>query len=118
MVKGERPEHTGPPEFFYNEDEAKKYTNNSRMIEIQVRMDNQPATFCGSCRSLLLVLHARFMAPHICRVIHTQARLTNRAVELLALPEDDTPKLLLDIGCGSGLSGEQLTEMVSCGWES
>lgn len=56
------------------------------------------------------------MAPHICCVIHTQARLTNRAVELLALPEDDTPKLLLDIGCGSGLSGEQLTEMVS--WES
>lgn len=44
MVKGERPEHTGPPEFFYNEDEAKKYTNNSRMIEIQVRMGNQPAT--------------------------------------------------------------------------
>lgn len=106
MVKGERPEHTGPPEFFYNEDEAKKYTNNSRMIEIQVGMGNQP-----------VACHAAPCTSQRC-VIHTQARLTNRAVELLALPEDDTPKLLLDIGCGSGLSGEQLTEMVSCGWES
>ena len=35
--------------------------------------------------------------------------MTQRALELLALP-DDSPKLLLDIGCGSGLSGETLTE--------
>lgn len=33
-----------------------------------------------------------------------------RALELLALPPDGTPRLLLDIGCGSGLSGEALTE--------
>lgn len=26
------------------------------------------------------------------------------------LPEDGEPKLLLDLGCGSGLSGEALTE--------
>jgi len=32
-----------------------------------------------------------------------------RALELLALPQDGTPRLLLDIGCGSGLSGEALT---------
>ena len=42
-----------------------------------------------------------------------QSRLTERAVELLSLPQDAAPKLLLDIGCGSGLSGEQLTELVS-----
>ncbi len=36
MGKSERPEHAAPPEIFYNEDEARKYTNNSRMIEIQV----------------------------------------------------------------------------------
>ena len=41
-----------------------------------------------------------------------QSRLTERAVELLALPQDGAPKMLLDIGCGSGLSGEQLTERV------
>ncbi len=36
--------------------------------------------------------------------------MTERALELLALPEWKKPALLLDIGCGSGLSGELLTE--------
>nr|QBH74341.1 hypothetical protein [Orthoderella ornata] len=67
-----RPEHQAPPEVFYNEDEARKYTQNSRMIDIQVQM-------------------------------------SERAVELLALPEDE-PCLLLDLGCGSGLSGSVLEE--------
>lgn len=35
--------------------------------------------------------------------------MTHRALELLNLPEDE-PKFLLDIGCGSGLSGEILDE--------
>lgn len=35
--------------------------------------------------------------------------MCERALELLGLPEDE-PKLLLDIGCGSGLSGEVLEE--------
>ncbi|KAE8702065.1 pumilio-like protein 6 [Hibiscus syriacus] len=38
------------------------------------------------------------------------AKLSERALELLALPDDGVPRLLLDIGCGSGLSGETLTE--------
>jgi hypothetical protein len=37
MGRGERPEHVAPPEVYYNEAEARKYTTNSRMIEIQVR---------------------------------------------------------------------------------
>lgn len=73
MGKGERPEHLAPPEIFYNDEEARKYTTNSRMIAIQ-------------------------------------GQLTERALELLALPQDGVPKLLLDLGCGSGLSGEALTE--------
>ncbi|KAL3824974.1 hypothetical protein ACJIZ3_021003 [Penstemon smallii] len=68
-----RPELQAPPEIFYNDDEARKYTSSSRIIDIQ-------------------------------------AKLSERAVELLALPEDGVPRLLLDIGCGSGLSGETLTE--------
>lgn len=72
MASGRRPEHQAPPEVFYNEDEARKYTSNSRMIEIQVQ-------------------------------------LSQRSVELLNLPEDK-PCFLLDIGCGSGLSGEVLTD--------
>ncbi|KQK01213.1 18S rRNA (guanine-N(7))-methyltransferase RID2 [Brachypodium distachyon] len=68
-----RPEVQAPPEIFYNEVEARKYTTSSRIIEIQ-------------------------------------ARISERALELLALPDDGVPKMLLDIGCGSGLSGETLTE--------
>ncbi|XP_022205911.1 probable 18S rRNA (guanine-N(7))-methyltransferase isoform X1 [Nilaparvata lugens] len=72
MASSKRPEHQAPPEIFYNETEAQKYSQNSRMIEIQVQM-------------------------------------SERAVELLALPEDE-PCLLLDIGCGSGLSGSVLED--------
>lgn len=42
------------------------------------------------------------------RIIEIQAEMTQRAVELLNLPPG--PAYLLDVGCGSGLSGEELTE--------
>eukprot|EP00794_Sanderia_malayensis_P005957 gene5957-6650_t len=71
-MSGKRPEHLAPPEIFYNDEEAIKYTCNTRMIDIQQQM-------------------------------------SARAVELLALPEDE-PCFLLDVGCGSGLSGEFLTD--------
>ncbi|KAL1768880.1 putative 18S rRNA (guanine-N(7))-methyltransferase isoform X1 [Sigmodon hispidus] len=67
-----RPEYCGPPELFYNENEARKYVRNSRMIDIQTKM-------------------------------------TERALELLCLPEGQ-PSYLLDIGCGSGLSGDYISE--------
>ncbi|RWS11614.1 putative 18S rRNA (guanine-N(7))-methyltransferase-like isoform X1 [Dinothrombium tinctorium] len=73
MASNRRPEHKAPPEIFYNEDEARKYTSNSRMIEIQSQM-------------------------------------SARAIELLALPEDAEGCLILDLGCGSGLSGEVIEE--------
>jgi hypothetical protein len=73
MGRTDRPENAAPPEIFYNEEEARKYTENSRMVNIQTQ-------------------------------------LTERALELLALPDDGEPKLLLDLGCGSGLSGETLTD--------
>jgi len=73
MGRHDRPETSAPPEIFYNDSEARKYTENSRIIAVQTA-------------------------------------LTERALELLALPDDGTPKLLLDLGCGSGLSGETLTE--------
>ena len=41
------------------------------------------------------------------RIINIQAEISNRAIEMLALPED-TPCYILDVGCGSGLSGEAL----------
>ena len=36
MGKSERPEHTAPPDIFYNAEEARKYTTNSRIMQIQV----------------------------------------------------------------------------------
>ena len=67
-----RPEGTKPPELFYDGVEARKYTQSSRIINIQ-------------------------------------AEITERAIELLDLPPG-RPSYILDIGCGSGLSGEALEE--------
>lgn len=43
------------------------------------------------------------------RIQEIQSTMTYRALELLNLPPDE-PAFLLDIGCGSGLSGEILDE--------
>merc|ERR1712216_67292 len=43
------------------------------------------------------------------RVQFIQKQMSERAIELLQFPDDDS-KFILDIGCGSGLSGESLTE--------
>ncbi|KAF9454651.1 S-adenosyl-L-methionine-dependent methyltransferase [Macrolepiota fuliginosa MF-IS2] len=67
-----RPELVAPPEIYYGDTEAKKYTQNTRNQQIQ-------------------------------------ADMTYRALELLSLPPG-SPAFLLDIGCGSGLSGEILDE--------
>jgi uncharacterized methyltransferase WBSCR22 len=67
-----RPEHQFPPDIYYNETEARKYTSNSRIIEIQSSM-------------------------------------SERAIELLELPEDESC-LIMDLGCGSGLSSSCLED--------
>ena len=43
------------------------------------------------------------------RMIEIQAELTERAMEILAIPAGK-PRLLLDIGCGTGISGKVLSE--------
>ena len=43
------------------------------------------------------------------RMIEIQNGMSERAIELLGLPEDE-PCFVLDIGCGSGLSGDCLDE--------
>lgn len=43
------------------------------------------------------------------RIQQIQSDMTYRALELLSLPPDES-KFILDIGCGSGLSGEILEE--------
>ena len=68
-----RPEHTAPAELFYNEREARKYAQSTRMLEIQTT-------------------------------------ISERAIELLNLPGNG-PAFLLDIGCGSGMSGNVIERL-------
>lgn len=102
MVKGERPEFTAPPDIFYNDTEARKYTTSSRMENIQVKF------LQGCYRSEQYP--TQISMPSLQHALLEQEALTQRALELLALPDDDQVKLLLDVGCGSGLSGQALTE--------
>ena len=75
-----RPELTGHASLFYNERESKKYDSSSRMVSIQ-------------------------------------REITHRAIELLKLDSSNSttengggrPSLILDVGCGSGLSGQVRT---------
>lgn len=43
-------------------------------------------------------------------ILAPQTSLSERALELLALPDDGVPRLLLDLGCGSCLSSDVITE--------
>lgn len=63
---------------------------------------------CFSLLITLVILTPKVFSPHI---VEIQTHMTKRAIELLALPNDNVSRLLLDIGCGSGLSGEVITEM-------
>ena len=39
-----------------------------------------------------------------------QTEMADRALELLALPGDSKMRLILDLGCGSGLSGSVISK--------
>lgn len=44
------------------------------------------------------------------RIMGIQEAMSNRAIELLEFKEDDGPQLILDLGCGSGLSSQCIEE--------
>jgi 18S rRNA (guanine1575-N7)-methyltransferase len=50
------------------------------------------------------------------RIIQVQREIAERCIELITLPSDE-PSYILDVGCGSGLSGQALEEAghVWCG---
>lgn len=110
MGRGDRPELAAPPEVFYNDEEARKYTTNSRMIEIQVRRERKRER--ERRKSIRPAAAASKPTAHLVskKKKKTQASLTARALELLNLPKDGKRRLLLDLGCGSGLSGDAITE--------
>ena len=68
-----RPEHIAPAAIYYNEVNAEKYADNSRMAKIQRQM-------------------------------------CERALQLLLLSEPLNEKLILDLGCGTGMSSETIAE--------
>ena len=68
-----RPEHIAPAAIYYNETNAEKYADNSRMAKIQKQM-------------------------------------CERALQLLLLQEPLKEKLILDLGCGTGMSSEAMAE--------
>jgi len=68
-----RPEHIAPAAIYYNEANAEKYADNTRMVKIQRQM-------------------------------------CERALQLLLLSEPLNEKLVLDLGCGTGMSAEAMAE--------
>jgi 18S rRNA (guanine1575-N7)-methyltransferase len=50
------------------------------------------------------------MAINSSRMIYIQSQMTERAIQLLGIPSDSGPLRFLDIGCGSGLSGNTNTD--------
>lgn len=79
-----RPEHLMPPECFYNDTEALKYTNCTRIITVQSEMSER-------CLELIGI------------------RLrSDDDEEDISAPKE--PLFILDVGCGSGLSGEIVSD--------
>ena len=48
--------------------------------------------------------------------VRTQSELTTRCLDMLCLEGEARDAVLLDVGCGSGLSGETLTRQGYRGW--
>jgi 18S rRNA (guanine1575-N7)-methyltransferase len=80
---------------YYDDTVAQKYTSKSVL----------PSSTLGKITLLTLYSSTRIQA--------IQAQMTDRALELLNIPPGQ-PAMLLDIGCGSGLSGEILDEEGHC----
>jgi hypothetical protein len=91
MGKGERPEHTAPADIFYNEDEAAKYTTNTRMIAIQEALTKvHRGWLCNCCAD-----YERGRAPVLCLHDHLQTECffcppCSQGVHMLALARRPT----------------------------
>ncbi|KNH07498.1 putative methyltransferase WBSCR22-like protein [Perkinsela sp. CCAP 1560/4] len=81
---GKRPEHTAPPQLHYNKTAAVKYLRNNRMNLIQKEMTER--------------------ALELLRITPNEVGLKSGRKSQKA--GSSTPLLILDVGCGIGLSGE------------
>jgi 18S rRNA (guanine1575-N7)-methyltransferase len=106
-----RPELIAAPDVFYDETEAKKYGYkyvSSLLTPLVPRFSYHCFTrlFLTCAAHLPPILHSLFFSTRMLRI---QTEMTERALQLLRLSAD-RPSYVLDIGTGSGLSGEVLTE--------
>jgi 18S rRNA (guanine1575-N7)-methyltransferase len=125
-----RPEHLMPAECFYNEQEAKKYTNCTRIIHIQSEMAER-------CLELINIPFNREKVEEPDddfdeEDIDSSSEESEEEPEQLdnnsGLEEEadggdheltplvGAPLFILDIGCGSGLSGELITKYGHMWW--
>ena len=98
-----RPERIAPPELFYNE----KCVNATIISFDTFSFGASFASFPKSLRvqlSFVICCREATKYTHNSRIMKIQTEMAVRCIELLNLPEGST-KLLLDVGCGSGLSG-------------
>lgn len=127
-----RPEHLAPPEDFYDEKEARKYTQGSRITKIQSEMTQR-------CLELIGIPFNREVSEaeeedEIDPENPEESESGESAEEEEPEEEDaevemeeeddaeylkpivDAPMTILDLGCGSGLSGQMVSEWGHLFW--
>lgn len=99
-----RPEHQGPPELFYDEREASKYSQSSRIIQIQREMAERAFDLLGLARGeeTMEENSSCEMSDDDFKDISSSGESDTR--------EEFSPKIILDLGCGSGLSAQVIED--------
>jgi 18S rRNA (guanine1575-N7)-methyltransferase len=106
-LQARRPENVGPAELYYNDTRAAQYTSNTRVMSIQSAMTERAIellNFPADEPKLILDRTLRELRLCACSsaTVHHAARLTQSVV--LSCVHGCT------VGCGSGLSGEVLSD--------
>lgn len=125
-----RPEHMAPPENFYDENEARKYTNNTRIIKVQSEMTQRCLELIGIefNREKIEEEEEKDKSIYPSESENSQDGSESESnaddeedqsqleIEQLSSnseylqPMINPPMNILDLGCGSGLSGQLISE--------
>jgi len=119
-----RPEYQAPPEIYYGVDESKKYTSNTRNIHIQRILTERCIELCtlpmlkgnqneegnSDNEEMGMGSDSEQSGSGSDNEMEQGEKNSNEANENNEDEYQLDPKLVLDLGCGSGLSGEILSE--------
>jgi hypothetical protein len=125
-----RPERVAPPEIFYDDTEARKYTSSSRIIDIQVLFSFLllfPFSFFFKFNSILILFHINnnhrphYQNVHLNYSLYLKMMFPNYSLILVHYISIHSfhsfyihfvmsELYIFCLGCGSGLSGETLSE--------